>query len=59
MTAEVKKRDKLRAWVEGRTPMARFGRPEEVASAVVFLAGDGASYITGATLYVDGGWTAG
>jgi NAD(P)-dependent dehydrogenase (short-subunit alcohol dehydrogenase family) len=37
--------------------LGRFGRPEEVASAIVFLAGDGASYITGAALPVDGGMT--
>jgi len=35
----------------------RFGTAEEVASAIVFLAGDGASYITGASLVVDGGLT--
>ncbi|MCY7411653.1 MAG: SDR family oxidoreductase [Salinibacterium sp.] len=35
----------------------RFGTPEEVASAIVFLAGDGASYITGASLVIDGGLT--
>lgn len=39
-------------------PLKRVGKPEEVSAAVVFLASDEASYITGATLYVDGGWLA-
>jgi 3-oxoacyl-[acyl-carrier protein] reductase len=38
-------------------PLERFGRPEDVAAAVVFLAGPGAEYITGQTLAVDGGLT--
>jgi NAD(P)-dependent dehydrogenase (short-subunit alcohol dehydrogenase family) len=40
------------------TPMGRFVEPEEVASAILFLASDAAAMITGITLPVDGGWTA-
>lgn len=40
-----------------RTPLHRFGQPAEVAEAAVFLASDRASYVTGQTLFVDGGWT--
>ena len=39
-------------------PMKRMGQPEEVSAAVVFLASEAAGYVTGATLYVDGGWLA-
>lgn len=38
-----------------RTPMKRFGEPEEVAGAVVFLASDAASFITGQSIVIDGG----
>lgn len=41
-----------------RVPLKRIGRPEEVSSMVVFLASEEASYVTGATFYVDGGWLA-
>ena len=43
---------------KARTALGRFGRPEEIAGAVAFLAGPDATYITGATLNVDGGWNA-
>jgi glucose 1-dehydrogenase len=36
-------------------PWGRFGRPEEVASVAVFLAGDEGDYVTGSTYYIDGG----
>ena len=47
----------VRAWGEQIIAMRRAGKPEEVAAAVVFLASPLASYITGHTLAVDGGWT--
>ncbi|MBI2506223.1 MAG: glucose 1-dehydrogenase [Candidatus Latescibacteria bacterium] len=58
MTVGIQEHPHLRQRVEERTPLGRFGRPEEVAWAVVFLASEAASYITGHTLFVDGGWTA-
>ncbi len=47
--------DDERKAAQMKIPMRRFGRPEEVAAAVQFLAGAGAGYITGAVIKVDGG----
>lgn len=50
--------DEARRQFAARQPMGRMGRPEEIAAAVEFLASSRASFITGTTLLVDGGWTA-
>ena len=41
-----------------KIPMGRYGRPEEVAMGVLYLASDEASFVTGSELVIDGGWTA-
>ena len=47
--------DDARHMVLSRTPLGRLGEPDEIADTAVFLASDEASYITGQTIYVDGG----
>lgn len=47
--------DEVRSELEKGIPLARLGRPEDIAMATVFLASEGAAYMTGQTLHVDGG----
>lgn len=58
MTAGLRAHERWSQSLRSRIPMGRFGATSEVAPAVLFLASPCASYITGTTLFVDGGWTA-
>ena len=58
MTAPMFARPEFAKWVLDRIPMGRLGRLDEVAAAVVFVASDAASLMTGTSLVIDGGWTA-
>ena len=49
--------EKVKDQIRGQVPAGRFGEAEEVAEVVAFLAGEGAGYVTGQTLAVDGGMT--
>jgi 2-keto-3-deoxy-L-fuconate dehydrogenase len=50
--------DEVRQQLHARQPIGRMGRPEEIASAALYLASDEAAFVTGSALVIDGGWTA-
>ena len=51
-------KEDVKKYLLDRTPLGRFGTPEEVASMITYLASDMASFVTGGIFFVDGGWTA-
>jgi NAD(P)-dependent dehydrogenase (short-subunit alcohol dehydrogenase family) len=51
-------KEEMRAELRARQPVGRLGKPEEVASAIRYLASDEAAFVTGSLLTIDGGWTA-
>jgi gluconate 5-dehydrogenase len=50
--------ERFDGWVKGRTPARRWGRPEELVGAVVFLASEASNYVNGQMIFVDGGMSA-
>lgn len=57
MTETYFAQEEVRRFLIDRTPMKRFATPQEIADTVLFLSSDSASFITGQTICVDGGWT--
>ena len=58
MTAKRFADNETRDWMMNRTPIGRTGRPEDIANGVLYLASDESSFVTGAELVIDGGFTA-
>jgi NAD(P)-dependent dehydrogenase (short-subunit alcohol dehydrogenase family) len=57
LTEEIFKDEQRAAELLARIPMDRFGTPEDMVGAAIFLASDASSFITGQMVMVDGGWT--
>ena len=53
-----KKKKNLYKWTKSKIPMGRWGNPSEVTPLIEFLISQKSSYITGTTIFIDGGWTA-
>ncbi|MDQ8199753.1 SDR family oxidoreductase [Pelagicoccus enzymogenes] len=59
LTRHLAEQAEFDAWVKRRTPVGRWGTPEDLVGAAVFLASPASEFVNGHVLYVDGGWLAG
>jgi NAD(P)-dependent dehydrogenase (short-subunit alcohol dehydrogenase family) len=59
MTTGLQQSERLYAQALATSTMGRFARPDEIVGAVLFLLSEGSSYVTGTSISIDGGWTAG
>jgi len=59
MTESARENEQASALIMSRTPLARYGKIDELIGLVIYLAGDSSSYMTGAVIPLDGGWSAG
>ena len=59
MTKETFAQPEKRIWIENKIKLGRVGNVEDIMGAVVYLASEASSLVTGSSLLVDGGWTAG
>jgi NAD(P)-dependent dehydrogenase (short-subunit alcohol dehydrogenase family) len=59
MTKDARENEMANALIMSKTPLARYGRVSELVGLVIYLASDSSSYMTGAVIPLDGGWSAG
>ena len=59
MTKETFDQPEKRIWIENKIKLGRVGNVEDIMGAVVYLASEASSLVTGSSLIIDGGWTAG